>query len=236
MMFLVSLYFAISFFLIGMIYKMSGWFRYSLDPADGEISAIKRFVAAVKGIFLTVFSKKIGIIIKVFVLDVLLQIRVLRENCSRWLMHMLIFWGFFLLVLMHALESLIPKHLFTDYYSTVNPFLFLRDFFAFLAATGIGIAAFRRFILKVPRMSTNAMDYYAISIVAFILISGIFLEGFKITSYTAFMQMQEDYAGLEDEDEIQALESYWVQNYGLVSPSVKGSFEENALVLGADFQ
>ena len=234
MMFLVSLYFAISIFLIGMIYKMSGWFRYSLDSADGEIGARKRLVAAVKGIFLTVFSKKIVIIIKVFVLDGLLQVRVLRENFSRWLMHMLIFWGFLLLVLMHAFESLIPKHLFTDYYSTVNPFLFLRDFFAFLAATGIGIAAFRRFILKVPRMSTNAMDYYAISIVAFILISGIFLEGFKITSYTAFMQMQEDYAGLEDKDEIQALETYWVRNYGLVSPNVKGSFQENVLSLGED--
>ncbi|MFH1102828.1 MAG: hypothetical protein V1714_03575, partial [Pseudomonadota bacterium] len=210
MMFLVGLYVAIFIFVVGMIYKVSSWFRYSFDPADGEISAIKRFVAAVKGIFLTVFSKKIGIIIKVFVLDVLLQIRVLRENFSRWLMHMLIFWGFLLLVLMHALESLISQLLFTDYYSTVNPFLFLRDLFALMAAFGIGIAVFRRFILKVPRTSTNAMDYYAITIVAFILISGIFLEGFKITSYTAFVQMQEDYAGLEDKDEIQALESYWV--------------------------
>jgi heterodisulfide reductase subunit C len=139
-----------------------------------------------------------------------------------------------LLVFMHALESFISEPLFADYYSTVNPFMFLRDLFGFMVILGIAIAVFRRFILKVHRLSTNVMDYYAIAIVAVILVSGVFLEGLQITSNTAFTQMQEDYAGLEDEAEIQALESYWVQNYGLVSPSVKGPFKDDVLTQGEE--
>ena len=233
-MFLVSLYIALILFVCGLIYKVSTWFRYSLDTADSEITPTKRFVAAIKGIVLTVFSAKIVILIKVIVLDVFLQLRVLREDFLRWLMHMLIFWGFMLLVFMHALESYISEPLFADYYSTVNPFMFLRDLFGFMVIVGIGIAIYRRFILKVARLSTNAMDHYAIAIVAIIMVSGVFLEGLKITSYSAYVQMQEDYAELEEEEEIQALESYWVANYGLVSANVKGPFEEDVLAQGEE--
>jgi heterodisulfide reductase subunit C len=233
-MFLVSLYIALILFACGLIYKVSTWFRYSLDSADRESTTTKRFVAAIKGIFLTVFSAKIVTLIKVFVLDVLVQDRVLREDFLRWIMHMLIFWGFILLVFMHALESWISEPLFADYYSTVNPFMFLRDLFGFMVIVGIAIAIYRRFVLKVPRLSTHGMDLYAIAIVAVIMVSGVFLEGLKITSHTAFMQMQEDYAGLEDEAEIEALESYWVQNYGLVSPNVKGPFDEDVLDQGQE--
>ena len=233
-MFLASLYIALLIFFAGLIYKISTWFRFSLDPLAAEIPAIKRLAAAVKGIGLTVFSAKAVTLLKVFIVDGLLQIRVLRENFLRWLMHMLIFWGFMALVFMHALESFISEPLFDDYYSTINPFMFLRDLFGFMVILGIAIAVFRRFILKVHRLSTNVMDYYAIAIVAVILVSGIFLEGLKITSNTAFMEMQEDYAGLEDDAEIQALQSYWVRNYGLVAPGVEGPFEGDVLDQGAE--
>ena len=233
-MFLVSLYIALLIFVVGVTYKISTWFRYSLDPAAVDITATKRIAAATKGIWLTLVSAKALTLLKVFIVDVLLQIRVLRESFLRWLMHMLVFWGFMLLVFMHALESFISEVLFADYYSTVNPFMFLRDLFGFMVILGIAIAVFRRFILKVHRLSTNVMDYYAIAIVAVILVSGVFLEGLKITSNTAFMEMQEDYAGLEDEAEIQALQSYWVRNYGLVSPGVKGPFEDDVLAQGAE--
>ena len=233
-MFLISLYIALILFAGGLIYKVSTWFRYSLDSADPQITATKRLVAAIKGIFLTVFSAKIVTLIKVFVLDVLIQARVLREDFLRWIMHMLIFWGFILLVLMHALESWISEPLFADYYSTVNPFMFLRDLFGFMVMVGIAIAIYRRFVLKVPRLSTNVMDHYAIAIVAVIMVSGVLLEGLKITSHSVFAQMQEDYAGLEDEAEIEALESYWVQHYGLVSPNVAGPFDADVLDEGQE--
>ncbi len=42
----------------------------------------------------------------------------------------------------------------------------------------------------------------------------------------------EDYAELEEEEEIEALESCWVQHFGVVSPNVKAPFEEEILTLG----
>ena len=234
MVFDIVFYTSLTVFILGLIYKVSTWFTRKIGILAHTFTTAERLSAAAKGILASVLSPKVLVLIKVFILDVLLQIRIVREDFLRWLMHMLIFWGFLLLVLMHALESVISEPLFSDYYSTVNPFMFLRDLFGFMVIIGIGIAIYRRFILKVPRLSTTAMDHYAIIIVALVMLSGIFLEGLKITSHTEFMWMVEDYGGLGDEEEIQALESYWVQHYGLVSANLRGPFDEEILAQGEE--
>ena len=234
MVFAAFLYASLVIFALGLMIKIWTWFSRTIGISANRISTSQRVSAAVKGILGVVFSAKILTLIKVFILDVVLQIRILKEDFLRWVMHMLIYVGFMLLLLMHALENFISEPLFTNYYSTINPFMFLRDLFGFMVIVGIGIAIFRRFILKVPRFKTNAMDYYAIFILAVILLSGIVLEGAKITSYTEYQFMVEDYADLEDEDEIAALESYWVQNFGTVSPNVKAPFDEEVLSMGQE--
>lgn len=233
-MFLYTLYLALIIFGVGLIYQASKWFRYNLGVTALDTSTATRFAAACRGVLLTLLSRKIGILFKVFILDVLLQIRIAKENFSRWLMHMLMFWGFILLVLMHALETFISEQLFTDYYSTLNPFMFLRDLFAFMVIAGILIAVYRRFIMKIPRRYNYTADHTAIAIVAVILISGVFLEGVNVTSHTIFLQMSEDYAQLEEGEETQALESYWVENYGLVVAHLKPPFDNEMLAKGEE--
>jgi heterodisulfide reductase subunit C len=234
MVFDILFYTSLAIFIFGLIFKVSTWFTRKIGIFAYQVTAAERVSAATKGILVTVFSPKILVLIKVFILDVALQFRIVREDFLRWLMHMLIFWGFILLVGMHALETVISEPLFSNYYSTVNPFMFLRDLFGFMVIIGIGIAIYRRFILKVPRLSSSAMDRYAIIIVAAVLLSGVFLEGLKITSQGEFMRMVQDYAGLEDEEEIQALESFWVQQYGLVSPNIEGPLDDEALAQGEE--
>jgi len=237
MFFTISLYVALAIMVCGLVYKASSWFRYGIGVEAAKISASTRFSQAVKGMVSVLFSGKILTLIKVLVVDGVLQVRILRQDFLRWLMHMCIYVGFMLLLLMHALENFISEPLFTDYYSTVNPFMLLRDVFAAMVIIGIGIAILRRFILKVPRLKTNAMDHYAIIILAVIMLSGVFLEGVKITSHSEFQAMVEDYAGLTPEDdaeEIQALESYWVKEYGVVSPNVKAPFDAEILAQGRE--
>jgi heterodisulfide reductase subunit C/nitrate reductase gamma subunit len=234
MVFDIVFYTSLLIFILGLIYKVSTWFTRKIGIFAYQVSTAERVSAAAKGILATVFSPKILVLIKVFIFDVMLQIRIVREDLLRWLMHMLIFWGFILLVSMHALESVISETLFNNYYSTVNPFMFLRDLFGFMVIIGIGIAIYRRFILKVPRLSTHAMDRYTIIIVALVILSGVFLEGLKITSRGEFMRMVKDYAGLEDEEEIQALESFWVQQYGLVSSSIESPADDEILAQGEE--
>ena len=230
----IALYASLTIFGMGLLYRLWCWFRIDIGPGPGKSSVLRRLKAALKGTAATVFSPRVFTLFKVLFLDVLLQLRILKEDFLRWLMHMLIYLGFLLLLLMHALDTLVTHPLFSGYYPTLNPFLFLRDLFAAMVIAGIGIALYRRFILKVPRLRTRAMDHFAIAILAVILLSGLFLEAAKITSYERYQEMVEQYAGLGDKAELAALESYWVHAYGLVSPEQEGPFSEAVLEEGQE--
>jgi heterodisulfide reductase subunit C len=234
MFFDVALYISLIIFGLGTLYKVSTWFRRSIGLPSGDSSAAMRARAAFTGILRTLLSAKILTLLKVFLLDVVLQLRVLKEDFGRWIMHMLLYGAFMLLLLFHAMDGIITVPLFPDYASTLNPFMFLRDLFGALAIVGIGIAVYRRIVMKVPRLKTNPTDIYTIVILALSTFSGIFLEGAKITSHTSYLDMVEEWADTDDEEELQALESYWVAEYEVVSPNLKGPFDEEILTLGAE--
>jgi heterodisulfide reductase subunit C/nitrate reductase gamma subunit len=234
MFFTTVLYISLAIFSLGLIYKVSTWFRYSLGINAKNISTPERILAALRGITLTLFSPKLFTLLKVFVLDVLLQIKVLQQDFLKWAMHMCIYYGFIFLLLMHGLDKIITSALFVEYYPTINPFLFLRNFFGVLIIVGIGIAVYRRFILKVTRLRTSPMDLYAIIILAVIMLSGFLLEGTKITSYSKFQEMVDEYTIAADEEELRSLETYWVAKFGVVSPEVKGPFSAEILQAGKE--
>ncbi len=234
MFFSISFYIALAVFGLGLIHKMSSWFRYNTSVEAKRIPISTRVSRAMKGIAFSLFSTKIFTLLKVFLLDVLLQTKVFRQDFLRWLMHICIYAGFMLLLLMHALEDYISAELFRDYSSTINPFMFLRDLFGLLVIFGIAIAVYRRFILRVPRLATNVMDHYALLILAIVMLSGLLLESTKIVSYSRYQEMVEDYADGEDEKSLRALEAYWVKKFGVVSPQIKGPFDAETLKFGAE--
>lgn len=230
----VSLYICLVIFLVGLIYKVSTWFRYKIGIGAEEISPSTRFFSAIKGVLSTLFSIKILTFMKVLILDVLLQFRIFREDFLRWVMHIFIYGGFMLLLLMHALDKTITVAIWKDYYSTVNPFMFLRNLFGVLVIIGVLIAIYRRFILKVPRLFSNAMDVYAILIVAVIMFSGFFLEASKMIAYSDYKRMVDEYSGLSDPEELKSLEAYWVKEFGTVSPNLKAPFDGKILAKGKE--
>jgi heterodisulfide reductase subunit C/nitrate reductase gamma subunit len=225
---------ALTVFLIGLIYKISTWFTRKIGILANNITTAQRVQSAARGIIRTIFSSKILALLKALVLDVLLQQRTLKESFTRWLAHMLIFYGFMLLLLMHALQSVVSEAIFRGYYPTLNPFLFLRDFFAAMVLAGVILAAIRRYLAKPKRLRTSGMDHYAVLIVAFIILSGITLEGVKITSHSEFEWMAQDYGRLDDEDEIKALETLWVKDYGLVAPGIQAPFDAELIQSGRE--
>jgi heterodisulfide reductase subunit C len=234
MFFTISLYIALAVFGLGLLYKISTWFRYRIGLDAREFSAAERLAAAIKGLALTLLSGKIFTLFRVIILDVLLQIRVLRQDFLRWLMHICLYVGFILLLLMHGLDKFTTAVVFPQYYSTINPFLFLRDLFGFLVIAGIAIALYRRFIMKVPRLCTGGQDYYALIILAVIMISGVLLEATKITSYSKYQEMVDEYTVAADEEELRALETYWVKEFAVVSPTVKAPFDQELLKSGKE--
>ena len=227
-------YTSLTVFSLGLIYKISTWFTRNIGILGKTTTTTQRVLSAAKGFIQVIFSFKIFLLLEAFVLDFLFQRRIFKESFVRWLAHMLIFYGFMLLLLMHALETVVSEALFSEYYSTLNPFFFLRDFFGAMVLAGVILAAIRRYLSKPQRLRTGGMDHYAIMIVAVIMLSGIALEGLKIASHSEFMRMVDEFASIDDEDEIQALEAVWARDYGTVSPNVEAPFDEELIETGIE--
>ena len=169
--------------LVGIILRLSIWFSQGIRPSTSAIGVGSRISAGVKGVLGALFSSKILLVIKSIVVDLLFQKRIFEKNFLRWIAHTLIFVGFILLFFMHALGPLVSEALFTDYQPTLNPFLFLRNLFGVMVLAGVGIAVFRRVSLKPKRLRTYASDWAALIFVGVIILSGMLLEGSKMSSY-----------------------------------------------------
>jgi heterodisulfide reductase subunit C/nitrate reductase gamma subunit len=234
MFFDLLLYASLVVFGIGLVYRIHRWFSGHITTSAGASGSAQRLGQAIRGILGVLFSVRVVAMFKALLLDVILQRRILKESAYRWAMHMLIFVGFVLLLLMHALENWISMPLFEDYTSTANPYFFLRGVFGLMVVAGIVMAAFRRRAGGVPRLRTKAMDRYVLAIIAVIMVSGFLLEGAKILSYSDYRRMVADYADTGDPEELQALEAYWVQEMGVFSPRMEGPFDEDLIEEGLE--
>jgi len=206
--------------LAGLLIRLSIWFSQGLHPAADSTTTVQRLTGSIQTVLKVFFSSKIVLIIKSVFVDLLFQKRIFDKSYLRWAAHTLIFFGFIMLLLMHAMDSVITENLFVDYQPTLNPYLFLRDLFGIMVLAGLAIAVFRRISLKTQRVKTDPSDWAALIFIAAIILSGMLLEGSKISSYTTYQNMVEEY-GSFDEEEANALEAYWVQENGLVSPTLK---------------
>lgn len=233
MLFQISLYSALVVCGCGLLYKITTWFRYRLD-IEQEHTPVQRMNAFVKGCLAAVLSRRLITLVKVAVLDVLFQVRTLRESRIRWIMHICLMYGFLSLLLLHALESYISENLFADYYSTLSPFLLIRNLAFVLVMVGVTLAVYRRSIKPLPRLMTNRADRFILVVLAVVMLSGILLEGSKIVSFTSYQEMVADYAELDDPVDEKALASYWAANYGIVAPELKEPLDAASVAAGAE--
>jgi heterodisulfide reductase subunit C len=233
------LYVALAIFGAGLIFKISRWFRFQIRelPRNAALATGHRIGSAVRGIIAVLLSRKILTLFKVFILDVLMQRRLLRESVARWAAHMAMAAAMTGLILLHALDDVVTEHLFSSYYPTVNPFFFLRNLFGVLLLVGLLFAAGSRYFTRSPRRFSSGMDMAVLLLLGLIIVSGIVLESADISSRNAFIRMVEDYAGLDPEDDaedIAGLEAYWVNEFGVVSPHVVPPFDSDTLALGLE--
>ena len=234
MIFDILFYSSLSICIIGICYKAFAWTTKSIG-CQKDPNFPHRFSDLIKGLFSTLFSLKVFFLVQSFFIDVMFQGRILRTSMLRWVMHFLIFTGFLALVLMHAFDSVFTENFFPYYYSTVNPFFFLRNLFALMVLAGLGIAIYRRYYKPAFRLKNAGADLFAVLIILSIILSGILLEGMKMASVSEFTVMVEDYAGLDYEDEdTLALESYWVKEFALTSARVNLPVDKEVLVLGLE--
>ena len=209
------------------------WFSQEIHRPAQPLAFGERFGNGLKEAVSAIFSGKIVTLVSSFFRDLLYQERVFNKSLLRWSAHTLIFFGFVLLFLMHGLESVISERFFSNYVSTLNPYLFLRNLFAMMVLVGVGIAVYRRIVFNKRRLKSYNSDWVALILVGGIALSGILYEGARISSYTIFQEMVDEYGAFEEEELVQ-LESFWVAENGLVSPNVAKPVSAEMVELGRE--
>lgn len=220
---------------IGVIHRIDAWFLRDVGLADRNFTAGQRFSAGLKGLLAAVFSGRILKLLKALVVDVLFQARILRDRHDplAYSMHMLIFWGFLVLLIFHALGSVFGGWISAQgYVSTLNPFMWMTDLFGLMLAAGLAIAVVRR-VVKKAEVPTGPADVAILTLLIAIAASGFLLKSVKITSDSVFTSMLKQYAGDGlSADEVTALKAYWTAEYGLVPAAPVPSHDAAVLAQG----
>ncbi len=224
---------ALAIFILGVLFRFSIWFSQSIDPTREKIPFGKRLIQAFGGIISTVFSSKIFQLIQSLFADLLFQKRSFNKSKYRWITHVLIFASFLLLFFMHAIGTFTFELFNREYISTLNPSMVLRNLFGLLAVAGIALAIYRRLKMRSQRMKSYASDWTALILIGVIMVSGFLLESTKISSYSVYQAMYDEY-GMVEGEEAQALEAYWVAENGLHSLNFTKPIEPEMLELGKE--
>src|SRR3990172_9655292 len=151
----MCLYVSLGICVAGIVYRVAQWFMTDIGPGAGIVSYRRRIAPLGKRFISTIFSLRFFRFFRVLLLDVLLQTRILKTDFLRWVMHVLIFLGFMSLLLMHALDDVVTKKIFPEYFSTLDPYQFLRNFFGLMIGLGVVIAIYRRVRYRGPMLVTR---------------------------------------------------------------------------------
>lgn len=145
--------------------------------------------------------------------DLVLLRRTLRHGPARWAGHMLLLLGFAPLLVVHAMDDLVTRPLFSAYEPTLDPWQFLRNLTGLMALAGLGILAAHRFARL--KKTSVVQDWALLAVLGGILVSGFFLESFKIMSPGDFTRMTDDYFPEAESEELLALKTYWARENGV---------------------
>ncbi|MEJ2037931.1 MAG: respiratory nitrate reductase subunit gamma, partial [Desulfosarcinaceae bacterium] len=160
-----------------------------------------------------VHPRSLGRLLQAVVLDVLLLRPLLRQSRLRWVVHMCLFYGILVLVLLHVFDDQVSAAIFKNYVSTLDPFQSGRHLLGGLVLLGIVLALVRRRSDPILRRTASRTDGWLLGLLALIVVSGAFLEASQILSPTLFDEMVRDYMGSDDPDEIAPLKALWATEF-----------------------
>ena len=219
MLYTWSFYVAAAIFSMGIIWRITTFFKLSIGPDQTRFSPVQRIRGLVYGCAGTLISPVHTVkLLKSVILDVVLQLPLMIRDPLKWFMHISIYWGFAGLLFFHALEGVVSERLFSNYASTLNPFMALRNITGVMVILGIAIAVYRRKTHFRLSQLSKKIDYIAIFLLGFIMISGFCLEASKIISSGVFDDMMVEWGDMVYEDELPALQAFWQENFNVRFP------------------
>ena len=227
-------YLAICIAVLGSLGRIGRWFWIQIGPECQDPpniqSAIRNFVMTLKAFF------RAGICASArsLVADTLLQLHILKHDWRRWVMHMALFYGMVMLVVLHALDDFTIMPFDGNYTPALNPWRFLRNLGAILVLAGVVMAVWRCRADPIRKRTRTPADRLARWLLATIVVTGILLESVQILSPSVFDAMVDDYAFSDDPQEIEALKAYWSSSWGSGVTSESPSGDSQTLALGQE--
>ncbi|MCX9011377.1 MAG: hypothetical protein OIN66_09675 [Candidatus Methanoperedens sp.] len=172
--------FSVIMFFVGLYLQLDKWGRGIPEGATKPLGAW----GTLKLIIHRIFERGIGPAIEIIILDGLFQRRTWRRRKTEWLMHILIFWGYFglfiLTVTAAAAEFYGPFIKNTDYAFFANVWKDLElpnNIFAYMLTAGIIIAVIRRIAFAdVPPARFTSVDWIAIIGLGIVVVSGFYAQ------------------------------------------------------------
>jgi heterodisulfide reductase subunit C/nitrate reductase gamma subunit len=207
-------YMAVAVCLAGIVYRISRWLTLGVGPEAEAASIGDRLRGAGKALTGVLrHPRYLWRLIRAFLLDIVLQRHLLKQSAWRWGVHIALFYGMVLLLVVHTFPGLITARLFPEYTSTLNPFMFFRNFLGILVMAGVFSALWRRWRNPVLRCTIQRTDIWLLILLGGIILSGAALEAAQIISPTLFDQMVMDYMGSEDPEAVVPLKAYWAAEF-----------------------
>lgn len=206
----------------GLLWRVSFWFRNRIGADARTVTPLQRLAAPFRGIATACSSRQVFHLVGAFVFDILLQRRLYAQDKLRWLGHLLVFAGFMLLLLMHALAPVVTVKLFAGYESTRNPYLFLRNLFGAMVLIGMALLLFgvwrqRHSLapLRQPKAVTSVTSVTFVVLLGLVMVTGFLLEAHKIASPNSFYRMTKQYNGSADPEQLRPLRTLWASEFGV---------------------
>jgi len=221
-LFQTTLYASMALCALGLLWRVSAWFRGRIGPDARAVTPSQRLAAVLRGAASALASRRVIHILGVFFLDVLLQRRLFANEKLRWLGHLFIVVGFTLLLLTHALAPVVTEKLLPGYQPTLAPYLFLRNLFGAMVLIGVTLLLFWRWRRRTGFPQTRRpIDAVFVALLGLVLVSGFLLEAHKIASPRAFYRMAEQFIGPTDPEKLVPLRALWASEFGVAFDDLK---------------
>jgi len=197
-MFNFLFYVSVAIFIVGLVHQ---WSRFKRED---------RFLNPEK-------KSKTGLNGAAFFLNTLFQVRLFKAGKIRWVIHFLLVVSFLYLLIVHGLYSITADILFADYQPTLDPFQALRNVTGVIVLAGcLAFVVRRKMNLRLNHdKQIRKKGLVTIVLILAVIGSGFLLEASKIISEPVFMEMVEDFSGIDDEQDLGDLKLYWKDNYSV---------------------
>ena len=170
-------------FLAGMWLVFVNWLKGSLaERTDGSTG--QKIGALVRIVLGTIFSARLWLLIKVFVVEAWFNRRLYRNSIWRWLNHFLLLTGTMLLFALSGISALSVKVLIHFFDLGHIPLIgmwanpdhpwtaILNEIGAVMMTVGFVFFVVRRYLVRTPQLRTGPMDTWMVVGIGLILLSG----------------------------------------------------------------